>query len=50
MGWIWQRSDWPNFTWDAETIFPFICKARFEQGKLLSKINSLGFELGKEAG
>jgi len=50
MKWIWQRPDWPNFIWEAETLLPFLSKARLEQGKLLARTKGLGFELGQEAG
>lgn len=50
MKWIWQRPDWPNFIWEAEVLLPFISKARLEQGKLLTRTEGLGFELGREAG
>lgn len=50
MKWIWQRPDWPDFIWEAETLLPFLSKARLEQGKLLARAKGLGFELGQEAG
>ena len=49
MRWIWQKADWPKFTWDAETLLPLLSKARFEQGKLLAQAQGLGFEIGREA-
>ncbi len=49
MKWIWQKADWPKFTWDAETLLPLLSKARLEQGKLLGQAQGLGFELGQEA-
>lgn len=50
MKWIWQRSSWPNFIWEAEALLSFLSKARLEQGKLLARTKGLGFELGQEAG
>lgn len=47
--WIWQKADWPFFTWRAEEVLNPLAKARFEQGKLLAKATSLGFELMQEA-
>ena len=47
--WIWQKAEWPHFTWKADVLLPLLSKARFEQGKLLAKVGSLGFELGQEA-
>lgn len=49
MKWIWQKADWPNFFWEAESLLPFLSKARFEQVKLLARSQGLGFELGQEA-
>lgn len=50
MKWIWQRSDWPDFIWEAEVLLRLISKARLEQGKLLERAKGLGFELCQEAG
>lgn len=50
MQWIWQRPNWPGFTWETEALLPFFSKARLEQGKLLGRTKELGFELGQEAG
>ena len=49
MRWIWQKAGWPSFTWDAETLLPILSGARLEQGKLLERAQSLGFELGRQA-
>jgi len=50
MGWIWQESGWPNFTWEPRALLPLLSKARLEQGKLLGLTTTLGFELIQEAG
>ena len=47
--WIWQKKQWPHFTWRAEILLPLISKARLAQGKLLAKANGMGFELSREA-
>jgi Fic family protein len=47
--WIWQQEQWPEFTWKADALLPLISKARLAQGKLLAKVNSIGFELRHEA-
>ena len=49
MRWIWQKAGWPRFTWDSETLLPVLSEARLEQGKLLARAQSLGFELGQQA-
>lgn len=47
--WIWQKERWPRFTWQADILLPLISKARLVQGKLLSKVSGIGFELSREA-
>ena len=42
---IWERPDWPQFTWDSERLLKPLCEAHFKQGRLLGKIDSLGFEV-----
>jgi len=48
MQYIWQYKDWPNFRWDNNRLIKALGNARFCQGKLLSKLNSLGVELNRE--
>lgn len=47
--WIWQKLDWPTFTWEAERILMLLSQARLQQGKLLAKMSNIGFELSREA-
>jgi len=49
MRYIWQHADWSNFTWQSDQLLDAVSKARFSQGKLLSKVNSLGMKLSREA-
>ncbi|MEC8227486.1 MAG: DUF4172 domain-containing protein, partial [Pseudomonadota bacterium] len=30
--WIWQRPDWPKFSWNNERIDPMLRKVRLNQG------------------
>lgn len=46
---IHQHSDWPNFTWDSNVILPHVSKVRNLQGRLIGKMESLGFDLQDEA-
>ncbi|MBE6450781.1 MAG: Fic family protein [Alphaproteobacteria bacterium] len=46
---IYQHKDWPNFTWKDEELLDILSKVSFAQGKLLGKMQSLGFELVQEA-
>lgn len=46
---IWQQKIWPNFTWDERTLATLLAKVSKEQGRLLGRMEALGFELRKEA-
>lgn len=49
MPYIHERPDWPNFTWDAETLANPLAEARHRQGRLLGRMEALGFDLQTEA-
>ena len=46
---IYQKENWPNFTWNTENIVNLLSEARNLQGRLIGKMESLGFELRNEA-
>lgn len=46
---IHQLKKWPQFTWDDSTIAPLLASARHKQGRVLGKMESLGFHLREEA-
>ena len=46
---IWQCDDWPNFTWDVVALEGLLSRVNLEQGRLLGRMESLGFELKREA-
>lgn len=46
---IHQHKDWPNFIWDEDTLQSLLLKLRMQQGRLLGKMESLGFDLKTEA-
>lgn len=46
---IYDHPDWPNFCWDMETLAPQLAAVRYRQGRLLGRMESLGFALGDEA-
>ena len=46
---IWQQTDWPEFQWDSEQIVSLLGEARNLQGRLLGKMEALGFNLRNEA-
>lgn len=46
---IHQRSQWPHFSWDTKVIADLLATVRHKQGKLLGRMESLGFALQEEA-
>jgi len=49
MAWIHEQPDWPEFTWDAEKLASRLADIRHRQGRLLGRMESLGFEFRREA-
>ena len=47
--WIHEHPDWPTFTWDAEALASKLADLRHRQGRLLGRMEGLGFELKREA-
>ena len=47
--WIHEHQNWPNFTWNAEAITSKLADIRHRQGRLLGRMEGLGFELKREA-
>lgn len=46
---IYNLAEWPNFTWNQETTGPLLADVRHRQGRLLGKMESIGFNLQAEA-
>jgi Fic family protein len=46
---IHQKDNWPNFTWNNDEFLNFLSEARNLQGRLIGKMEFLGFELRDEA-
>lgn len=46
---IHQHADWPNFTLDEQKLSPLLGSVRHKQGRLIGKMESLGFHLQSEA-
>lgn len=46
---IWEKSDWPTFSWDEKGLTNLLAEVCREQGRLLGKMEALGFELRSEA-
>lgn len=41
---IWQNLDFPNFTYDKETILTLLAEVKLKQGHLLGQMENIGFE------
>lgn len=46
---IYQNKDWPNFTWDESQVNQALMPVKFQQGRLLGRMESLGFDAREHA-
>jgi Fic family protein len=46
---IWEKSNWPHLNWDEQSLSKQLAHVSREQGRLLGKMEALGFELRDEA-
>ncbi len=46
---IYQQPGWPKFTWDQEAIAGQLAAVRHRQGRLIGRMQALGFPLREEA-
>jgi Fic family protein len=46
---IHQRQEWPDFFWDQGKIAPLLAEVRHHQGRLLGRMEGMGFSLQAEA-
>ncbi|MFZ4575302.1 MAG: Fic family protein [Phycisphaerales bacterium] len=46
---IHERPQWPRFIWNEASLGPALAKVRNKQGRLLGKMEGLGFDLQREA-
>ena len=42
-------ADWPTFRWDEASLLPLLTQTRHAQGRLLGRMEGLGFKLRGEA-
>src|SRR5687768_15712402 len=50
MAYIHQLREWPDLHWDSETLAEPLAAVRHKQGRLLGRMEALGFDLRAEAG
>lgn len=43
-----ERKNWADFTWDEHIVTPLLGDVRFVQGKLLGRLEDVGFDLSRE--
>ena len=46
---IYQRDDWPRFHWDQDGLANHLASVRHRQGRLIGRMEALGFRLREEA-
>jgi Fic family protein len=46
---IHQQKDWPHFQWKIEDLWELLSAVRHHQGRLLGRMETLGFSIQKEA-
>lgn len=46
---IHQLPQWPQFNWDQDVVAPLLAGVRYKQGRLLGRMESLGFSLQVQA-
>ncbi|MGA9452858.1 MAG: Fic family protein [Verrucomicrobiia bacterium] len=49
MSYIHQNPDWPNLRWNNAKLLPLLADVRHRQGRLLGRMEGLGFRLRAEA-
>ena len=49
MTYVWQRAQWPSLHWDDRALAKLLTQASREHGRLLGKMEGLGFDLRAEA-
>ena len=49
VNYIHQNQDWPNLRWDNAKLLPLLADVRHRQGRLLGRMEGLGFRLRAEA-
>ena len=46
---IYERPDWPKFRWDRNKLARSLANVRHRQGRLIGRMEALGFPLREEA-
>jgi len=46
---IYEHPDWPHFSWDHEKIYALLSPLRHQQGRLIGRMEALGFQFREQA-
>jgi Fic family protein len=46
---LWEQTNWPDLTWDVGRLAALVAEVSREQGRLLGRMQDLGFDLRREA-
>src|SRR5262245_11439573 len=46
---LWEHPDWPKLTWNAEALTSALAQVSRQQGRLIGRMEALGFELRDQA-
>ena len=49
MLYVWQNTNWTEFTWQSDELAQTLGRTRLCQGGLLSKVDALGLKFSSEA-
>ena len=49
MHYVWQNTNWTEFSWESDALIQPLGRARLRQGRLLTKVDALGLKFSKEA-
>lgn len=49
MAYIHEMAEWPHFRWNDECLTPRLAEVRHRQGRLIGRMEALGFDLRAEA-
>ena len=49
MTYVHERSDWPKYHWDQQKLAPQLAAVRHRQGRLIGRMEAIGFPLRTEA-
>ena len=47
--WIYEHKDWPRLNWNADALTEKLAVLRYKQGRLLGRMENIGFNIRREA-